>query len=335
MRCLCCGLEITSPSEQEQKDQWHRHCVKDFFGTDALPYIEISESGLEEIASASAARGLTIPGVQKKISLHHESGDGRSNRLTLVDYPTGYILKPQTKEYANLPESEFLAMQMSELLGVRVLPYALIRLKDSLAYITKRIDRKIGKSPDGEKVTRLAMEDFCQLSERLSEDKYNGSYEACARIIKKYSFQPGLDLAELFIRIVSSFLIGNSDMHLKNLSLIEKIPASRTFELSLSYDILPVNVVDPLDTDELALSLNGKKNKLEREDFLKFAEYCELNQTAAEKMMAKIYSKTDECIQLCQNSHLSNAMKNQMVDLVHARSERFTPNLCNFRRNSE
>ncbi|MDO4987167.1 MAG: HipA domain-containing protein [Candidatus Saccharibacteria bacterium] len=322
MKCLCCGLEIINPSAQEHKDQWHHHCVKDFFGTDALPYVEISESELEEIASANAERGLTIPGVQKKLSLHHESGDGRGNRLTLVDYPTGYILKPQTREYANLPESEFLAMQMSELLGVRTVPYALIRLKDSLAYITKRIDRKIEKSVDGNKTTRLAMEDFCQLSERLSEDKYNGSYEACARIIKKYSSQPGLDLAELFVRIVSAFMIGNADMHLKNLSLIEKTPASRTFELSLSYDILPVNVVDPQDTDELALSLNGKKNKLEREDFLKFAEYCGLNQTAAEKIMAKICSKESECVRLCQDSYLNDTMKNQMTDLIHARSTR-------------
>ena len=315
MKCLCCGLEIKEPSETEQKDGWHRHCVRNFFGTETLPFIEVSEAELEQIASSNAEQGLTIPGVQKKLSLHHESGDGRGNRLTLVDYPAGYILKPQAPEYKNLPEAEYLTMQISELLGIKTVPFALVKLKDSLAYITKRIDRK----NDGE---RLAMEDFCQLSERLSEDKYKGSYENCARIIREYSSRATLDLSELFIRVVAAFMTGNSDLHLKNLSLIESAPASRVFMLSEAYDILPVNVVDVRDEEELALSLNGKKNKLESSDFLKFAEYCALSQDVAIKIMANIVSKKGQCIAMCKESLLDEETKERMIGLIAERSER-------------
>lgn len=103
----------------------------------------------------------------------------------LVKYPTGYILKPQTKEYEYLPEAEYLTMQMAKKFGIKTVPCALIKMNSGgkLAYITKRIDRVF---VDG-KMQMLAMEDSCQLDERLTEDKYKGSYERCAKVIKKYS----------------------------------------------------------------------------------------------------------------------------------------------------
>ena len=47
--------------------------------------------------------GYTVPGVQKKLSLHLLA-EGKP-RLTMMNYPTGYILKPQVKEFTALPES--------------------------------------------------------------------------------------------------------------------------------------------------------------------------------------------------------------------------------------
>ena len=47
-------------------------------------------------------------------------------------------------------------------------------------------------------------------------------------------------------------------MHLKNFSLIETAPKSRIYELSPAYDMLPVNLAMPEDSDELALTMNGK-----------------------------------------------------------------------------
>ncbi len=316
MRCLCCGLEIEDPSEQEQNSFWHRHCIRNFFGTETLPFIEISDDELNKIASQGVDQGSTVPGAQRKLSLHHESSDGRGNRLTLVDRPAGYILKPQSYDYEDLPEAEFLAMQLSKRLGIKTVPFALIKLKDSLAYITKRIDR------EGE--AKLAMEDFCQLSERLSEDKYSGSYEGCARVIKRYSDHPGLDLSELFVRVVGAFMIGNADLHLKNLSLIESAPASRAFGLSDAYDILPVNVVDEHNEEELALSLNGRKNKLQKSDFLEFASHCSLSPVAAEKIIAKLISKKGECIKMVQESWLGDELKEKMVRLIDERVERLS-----------
>ena len=103
MKCLCCGKLIRdNASEKELSSRWHSACVKRFFGTKSLPDIDITEDVLEQLAIKNTNKGLTVPGVQKKLSLHLEIS-GTIPRLTLVNHPTGYILKPQTKEYPCLP----------------------------------------------------------------------------------------------------------------------------------------------------------------------------------------------------------------------------------------
>jgi hypothetical protein len=56
------------------------------------------------------------------------------------------------------------------------------------------------------------MEDMCQLTERLAEHKYNGSYEQIGRAILKFSGNPGFDLLTLLEVLLFSFLTGNNDM---------------------------------------------------------------------------------------------------------------------------
>lgn len=315
MICLCCGKPINdTASEQEKSTQWHNRCVKRFFGTKTLPDIDVSEEVLEQLAVESTNKGLTVPGVQKKMSLHLDNS-GATPRLTLVNYPTGYILKPQTKEYPCLPEAEYLVMQMAEKVKIKTVPHALIRIKaqdNSFAYITKRIDRRDGKT--------LAMEDFCQLDGRLTEDKYKGSYERCAKIIRKYSSRAGLDITELFIRVVFSFIVGNSDMHLKNFSLIETDENSSNYILSEAYDMLPVNTVNPADAEQTALTLNGKKRNLHRNDFLKFADACQIDRAVAGKIIERLKGYKNELLKETEQSYLTDELKTKLKLLITERT---------------
>ena len=113
MKCLCCGKEFTpKASIEEVESGWHKKCVKAFFGSNKLPTLDISEETLKKLAEESTNKGFTVPGVQKKLSLHLT--EENSPRLTLVNYPTGYIFKPQTEEYETLPESEYLIILLQE-----------------------------------------------------------------------------------------------------------------------------------------------------------------------------------------------------------------------------
>lgn len=310
MNCCCCG----KPLKSHAISGWHQACVKRFFGTNVIPQIDIDEKTLEEIARENTSKGITVPGVQKKLSLHLHL-DNNTPRLTLVDYPTGYILKPQVAEFECLPESEQLVMTMADMTGISTVPHALIKCGDTFAYITKRVDRIIDKKG----VHMLAMEDFCQLDLRLTQDKYKGSYERCAKVIEKYSSQSKMDLTELFMRLVFSFVVGNSDMHLKNFSLIETHETSGVYVLSPAYDLLPVNVIMPEDTEELALALNGKKTRICKKDFFVFAEECEITKVSAEKMIAKIISLKPIYMALCDDSFLSDRLKKQFAELIEKR----------------
>ena len=316
MRCLCCGKAINqNASESEKEWQWHKKCVVNFFHTKKMPVLDITKEQLEFLVNETVNEGLTVPGVQKKLSLHLSSD--MDARLTIVDYPTGYILKPQTEEFENMPEFEDLAMRLAEIMGIQTVPHALIKMNGEYAYITKRIDRETT-----EKETRLyAMEDFCQLSCRLTQDKYKGSYEQCGRIIKKYSTTPGLDMSELFLRVLGSFVMGNSDMHLKNFSLKETEPGNRKYQLSRAYDMLPVNIIMPEDKEQLALTINGKKRNIHKKEFRLLAESCEIPSNAAEHMLKKICSKKDKFLKQIEEAYLSEEQKEKVKELVSGRIE--------------
>ena len=145
------------------------------------------------------------------------------------------------------------------------------------------------------------------------------TYERCAKIVQKYSSKVGYDLSELFLRIVFCFITGNSDMHLKNFSLIETAEGSAEYMLSPAYDLLPVNVIMPEDKEETALTLNGKKRNIKRKDFLVFAEGCGLTKNAAGKMIDMLVSKKQKLLDMCALSLLPEEMKIRFSELIEAR----------------
>ena len=114
MNCLCCGKPLRT---EDTHSGWHKSCIRRFFGTIELPEIVIDEVKFEALATESTNKGYTVPGVQKKLSLHLFS-EGNTPRLTLVNYPTGYILKPQVSEFDALPQAEHLVMCMADAAGI-------------------------------------------------------------------------------------------------------------------------------------------------------------------------------------------------------------------------
>lgn len=168
-------------------------------------------------------------------------------------------------------------------------------------------------------VYMLAMEDFCQLDGKLTEDKYYGSYERCGKIISKYSIRPGLDSSEMFLRIVFSYVVGNSDMYLKNFSLIETKEKSNEYVLSYAYDMLPVKIILPSDLYDMALTLNGKKKNLRKKDFLLLAPNIGLSEKIAKNMIGKVISKREGYINLVEKSLISNDMKIKLIELIEKR----------------
>ena len=188
-----------------------------------------------------------------------------------------------------------------------------MRVDGRYAYITKRIDRDKNKM--------YAMEDFCQLSVRPTAEKYRSSYEYCGKIIRQYTNNIGIDMTEFFYRLVFCFVTGNSDMHLKNFSLIENSPGERVFRLSPAYDLLPVNIILPEDKEQMALSLNGKKKNIRKKDFYKLAENLGISSKVAEGLVNQVLSCRDKFSDIIEKAYISDDMKENMINLMNTRME--------------
>ncbi|MGL5890563.1 MAG: HipA domain-containing protein, partial [Bacteroidia bacterium] len=223
-KCLYCYDTF-----QENEVDFHARCSKKMFGTEIPPQLPYSEEEMNQLASDIIKSQITVTGVQPKLSLTIGKNETGARKLTLVGLWGNYILKPPGKYYKQLPEVEDLTMHLAEIAGINAVPHCLIRLQSGeLSYITKRVDRN--------KNQPVHMEDMCQLTERLTEHKYRGSYEQIAKAINKYSAQSGLDIVNFFEIVVFSFITGNADMHLKNFSLLQR--NAREFVLSPAYDLV-------------------------------------------------------------------------------------------------
>lgn len=302
-------------SEQEQ--DFHASCSKKIFGQSAPPLLPYSESDIEHLAKEVIQSQVAVTGVQPKLSLQisGKQQEGANGRFTLVGLWGGYILKPPTSRYPQLPEVEDLTMRLAEVAKIKTAPHSLIRLRNGrLAYITKRIDRS--------KKGKLAMEDMCQLTERLTEDKYHGSYEQIGKTILKFSATPGLDVVNFWELVLFSFITGNADMHLKNFSLLEQPVLGMT--LSPAYDLVNTTLVNPADDEEMALTINGKKKKIKLQDFVAAMDTLKVDEKQQRNIFRKMEKSMPKWLDLIDKSFLSDVYKEKYKSLIQERLNRIS-----------
>ena len=309
-RCLYCYQELG-----EGETDFHPQCGKKIFGSKTVPLLPYTKADIKQLAEQVIRSQTTLTGVQAKLSLDILSSPNQPQRFTIVGLWGRYILKPQTEQFKYMPEVEDLTMHLAELAKVNVVPHSLIRFADGeLAYITKRIDR----TAKGEK---LPMEDMCQLSERLTEYKYKGSYEKIAKIIMQYSSVPKLDVINFWEQVVFSWLTGNADMHLKNFSLYSQ--RKGYYSLTPGYDMISTALLMPEDTEELALTLNGKRRKIKRSDFEVAMNSCSLEKKIIDNLFSKFTKVAEKWLEFIDISFLPKEMKQQYKLIITRRYQSF------------
>ena len=296
----------------ENEQDFHAVCTKRMFGTNQAPQIDFNLKDLDKLAKEIVVRSIAITGVQPKLSLDLEKHRNQFSRLTIVGLYGNYILKSPSKEYRELPQNEDLTMHLANIVKIKVAQHCLIRLHSGeLAYITKRFDRN--------KKSKIAVEDFCQLSENLTEHKYRGSIEKVAKITNKYTTNKGLEILRLFELVLFCYLTGNADMHLKNFALLENTFGE--YELAPAFDLLSTALVIPDDKEESALTINGKKSRITKGDFDTLASSMDIN----EKVLFRIYNKFNSVlptwIEFIKQSYLSKAMQDKYIQLIKAKHQ--------------
>jgi serine/threonine-protein kinase HipA len=307
-KCLYCYKPL------EGETDFHEKCSIEFFGSKQVPELPYSIDQMADLAKSVVERSIAVPGVQAKLSMSliRETQKTSDTRLTVVGaLGGGYIFKPPSEDYPEMPQNEHLTMRIAEAYGIRVVPSSLIRLASGeLSYITRRVDRK----GEGEKIHML---DMFQITEAF--DKYKSSLEKVGKAINSYSENPLLDILFFFELTLFSFLSGNNDMHLKNYSMIEAVPG---WILSPAYDLLNVTIINPEDDEEFALTLEGKKKKIKRAHFERLGVGLGLTPKQISGVFNRFYKNKAKAIHWINNSFLSNEMKETYSQLLEERYAR-------------
>ena len=277
----------------------------------SLKRLDLLDFTAEELRAEAMQRAskMSIQGVQPKLSAILNIKDGL---FEIVDKGGKYILKPQHHIFPELPQNEDLTMRLAASIGIEVPLHGLIYSKDnSLTYFIKRFDRKGQKD-------KIAVEDFAQLSGMSRDTKYNYSMEKLVKLIDDFCTFPSIEKAKLFNLVLFNFLVGNEDMHLKNYSIII---SNGKVELSPAYDLLNSTIVLKGDTEEIALSLKGKKSKLNKNILIDYfgRERCNLTDKIIERFLKKIQKEIPAWFNLIDISFLSGEMKEKYKNLLYKR----------------
>lgn len=304
-KCLYCYKEVDSGND------FHAECSLAFFGTETAPIIEYSLDEMNALAKKVVERSVSVPGVQPKLSMSLLVEDKTDARLTVVGALGGnYIFKPPSKDYAEMPANEHLTMKMADLFNIDVVPHSLIKLASGeLSYITKRIDR-------AENGSKIHMIDMFQVTEAF--DKYRGSMERIGKAIETYADNTLLDQLRFFELTIFCYLTANNDMHLKNFSMIK---TSYGWALSPAYDLLNTTIVNPEDTEELALTIAGKKTKITLQNFLDFGTGLGLSKKQINSVLKRFKELKKDALTIISESFLSDGMQVDYKTILKLRFE--------------
>jgi len=94
--------------------------------------------------------------------------------------------------------------------------------------------------------------------------------------------------------------------------------------LTPAYDLLNAIIINPKDDEELALTLNGRKKKLQREDFTKLAATLGIENVIVERLINKYMKLLPKFEDIIQNSFLSAELKEKYSKLLRERLDRLS-----------
>jgi serine/threonine-protein kinase HipA len=316
--CWICLKEV---SGDQKYSGYHNSCVATLLGSlEVSPFLPFDKKIFHAELSQKFTLGMSMSGVQKKLSLTNEGG---------VLSPTAkngrFILKPTVDDFPEVSANEHLTMKIGELLAIQTPPCGLVQFQNGQpAYLVRRFDWT-------SETTKIQKEDMAQIFQLERDDKqaykYSKSYEAVGNKIKEVTGNKLIQVYEFFRRVVFCFLCGNGDYHLKNISL-QNLGRDGTFEgLTPNYDA--VMTVLYFTEKDLALDLleNGELSEgfdsvgfLTKQDFVLLGRRIGLLDAAIEKVFGDFRRRIPGIKELILRSHLSAEMKERYAKVTEQRA---------------
>ncbi len=285
-------------------------------GHDAVGDIHFSDKGEEsenlftdfkkiknEIQQAIHLDQHALAGVQDKVS-----ADRISLPITIKNKTKSYILKLASDEFPEIIQNEYLSLQIAKSSGLIVNKARVVTdINGVEALLVERFDRLWDQKE--KRWLRHHQEDACQFLNRYPADKYNLSLQEIAAGIRKFASSPEIEVLKLLQLKAFSYLIGNGDLHAKNISLLSD-------QLSPCYDIVCTAVYGD---EKMALMMDGKNQNLKRQNFIDFGKRNGLPPALVESMLDKMKFKFEKNLEKIFLLKIAKAKEKYMRSLFKIR----------------
>ena len=228
----------------------------------------LAREGASKSAEIVTQTHLSLTGASGKVGLYQNSDDN-SWYLPGGNAPSTHILKQSHIRFRHIITNEQLALLTARELGLVTTDSFIVdtggRQDDEVLFAARRFDRAFSSNPllaDGLAIPmRLHQEDFAQALGIPASDKYElpGAHhlQDMFALLRRVSANPIEDQLRLWDILIFDFLIGNSDNHLKNYSLLYS-PDLRSIRLAPAYDIVSTCVYQK-STREMAFRIGDAR----------------------------------------------------------------------------
>ena len=214
----------------------------------------------------------SIPGVQDKLS----------DQMISVPVTGRYgpaIIKLSPSAYPLIVENEAFVLGLAQRCGLKVPRHRIIRdAAGESALVVERFDRVVTSAG----IERIAQEDAVQLLGRWPSSKYLLSTRDIFRGVAAVSAAPAVEVIGLVKFFALSYLIGNGDLHAKNVSVFRK---GGLWRLTPAYDLVSTL---PYGDRTMALSLEGRDDNIRARDFIALAGREGVNERATRRALEQV-----------------------------------------------
>ena len=254
----------------------------------------LAEEGVSKSTELVTRAHLSLTGASGKVGLYYDSVHDRWF-IPWGTAPSTHIVKQSHIRLNDIVTNEQLSLITARNCGIDIPESFIIDTgsgkENEVLFATARYDRSWPDHPETINGLpcpfRLHQEDFAQALGILSSEKYekrpSGYLRMMFEILRRYSSDPIRDQIKLWDIVVFNYLVGNTDAHIKNSSLLYS-PDMKSVRLAPAYDLVSTTVYEQ-STREMAFYIGGDLliDHITRESFRKAALEIGISKRIAEE----------------------------------------------------
>lgn len=256
----------------------------------------------------------SIPGIQEKISAGMISFPLKGKKGRGL-----FILKLSNPRNPKIVENEHFFMSMGKACGLEVASTSIVRdIDGNPGLLVERFDRQYDKTSNHH--VRVHQEDACQFLDVYPSEKYRVPTSRIAEGLERFSNIPILDIGKMIRLVAFSYLVGNGDLHAKNISIATN-PITGEVSMTPAYDI--VSTI-PYADQKMALKFEGRDDNLKGSDFVNFGERYGVKKAAVKSILEELNELSRTFVDRVgeigmdkkQTEHLGRVLSKRREDLI-------------------